>query len=335
MIIEGERFTFVDTFETPIKVADSWVMPKNKLGDGNGEAKLYVGSRDKMEQFFGEIGFRVTCFVLRQDLQAYMNAIKAEYFAPSQEYRGHDEMQSLWLERMEKINALPSGIVDFTVCEQSQIAGSRGYVNSSDKVYKLIREISLPLVTYISAMRLDYNGLPMFYLKLFADFEEIEKRKAFIENYGAFKQKEEKPFFGVHEEIIEIKKPVIKYGREGQDEYRHKLLEECPFCPITMINEESLLIASHIKPWAVSDSNERIDPNNGFILSPLYDKLFDRGYITFTEDKRVNISNWLSRQVKDRIGIKENQLFQFLPMNEARAQYLEYHRSTVFKGSFI
>ena len=42
MIIKGEKFTFVDTFETPITVADSWVVPKNKLGGGNGEAKLYV-----------------------------------------------------------------------------------------------------------------------------------------------------------------------------------------------------------------------------------------------------------------------------------------------------
>lgn len=332
MIIEGEKFTFVNTFDTPITVADSWVMPKNKLGGGNGEAKLYVGSRDKMESFFGEIGFTATCFVLRQDLQAYMNAIKAEYFTPSQDYRGRDEMRSLWLERMNKINALPSGIVDFTIREQSQIAGPRGYVNSSDKVYKLIREISLPLVSYISAMRLDYNGQPMFYLKLFADFEEIEKRKAFIENYGAtIKQIEEETISVVREKEV-VPRPIIRYGREGQEEYRRKLLEECPFCPITMINEESLLIASHIKPWAVSDSRERIDPNNGFILSPLYDKLFDRGYITFSDDKRVSISSWLSRQVRGRIGIKENQLFQFLPMNEARAQYLSYHRATVFKG---
>ena len=94
MIIEGEKFDFVETFDTPITVADSWVMPKNKLGDGNGEAKLYVGSRDKMEKFFGEIGFTATCFVLRQDLQTYMNAIKAEYFTPSQEYRGKEEMHS-------------------------------------------------------------------------------------------------------------------------------------------------------------------------------------------------------------------------------------------------
>lgn len=331
MNIEGEKFTFVDTFETPIAVADSWVMPKNKLGDGNGEAKLYVGSRDKMENFFGEIGFTASCFVLRKDLLAYMNAIKAEYFTPSQDYRGKYEMRWLWQKRMDKINALPSDIVEFTLKEQSQIAGSRGYVNSTDKVYKLIREISLPLVSYISAMRLEYKGYPMFYLKLFADFEEIEKRKAYIENYGTAIKQEDNPFYGVSEEPIETKAP-IRYGREGQEEYRRKLLEECPFCPITMINEESLLIASHIKPWAVSDSIERIDPNNGFILSPLYDKLFDRGYITFSDDKRVSISNWLSRQVKDRIGIKENQLFQFLPINESRANYLKYHRSTVFKG---
>jgi hypothetical protein len=259
-----------------------------------------------------------------------MNAIKAEYLTPSQEYRGKEEMRLLWAERMKKINSLPDGIVDFTISEQSQIAGPRGYVNSSDRVYKLIREISLPLVSYISAMRLNYNGHPIFYLKLFADFEEIEKRKAFIENYGAIKSVEEDTFYGVREEVE--RKSTIRYGREGQDEYRRKLLEECPFCPITMINEESLLIASHIKPWAVSSLTERIDPNNGFILSPLYDKLFDRGYITFSDDKRVSISNWLSRQVKDRIGIKENQLFQFLPMNDSRARYLEYHRCTVFKG---
>ncbi len=330
MIIAGEHFTFNETFDSPITVADSWVMPKNKLGDGNGEAKLYVGSREKMEAFFGEIGFTVICFVLRKDLQAYMNAIKAEYMDPSQDYRGKENMRDLWYERMEKIDNLPEGIIDFAISEQSQISGSRGYVNSSDKIYRLIREISLPLVSYISAMRLEYNGHSIFYLKLFADFEEIEKRKAYIENYGRIRSEES--FWGVRE-VPHGARDSGSRGREGQDEYRRKLLEECPFCPITMINEDSLLIASHIKPWAVSDSVERVDPNNGFILSPLYDKLFDRGYITFNDNKHVIISNWLSRQVKDRIGIQDNQLFQFLPINEERARYLEYHRNIVFKGN--
>lgn len=329
MIIEGQKFEFVGTIDTPIAVADSWVKPKNKIGYGNGEAKLYIGSRNKMEDFFGRPDFMALCFLVKRDLVAYMNAIKSEYFDPSQDYRGREEMRELWYERMQKIESLPD-IAYFEVEEQTQIEGLRGYVNSSDKTYQLLREISLPLVTYISAMSLTLNGTPVFYWKLFADFEEMEKRKTFIENYGNVSTSVTGNT-AVLEESSAL--PLVtRYGRDGQNEYRKRLLEECPFCPITMINEESLLIASHIKPWAVSDSRERVDPNNGLMLSPLYDKLFDRGYITFSNDKRVSISNWLSKQVKDRIGIKENQFFQFLPINDERAKYLDYHRQSVFKG---
>ena len=331
MIIEGNNFSFVNTIESPIAVADSWVRPSNKLGGGNGEAKLYISNRDRMEAFFGGNGFKAQCFMLRKDLLSYMNAIKEEYFNPSQDYRGREQLRALWAERVSKINSLPD-IVIFHVEDQIQIAGPRGYVNSHDVAYQLIREISLPLVSYISAMHLIYEGQSMYYWKLFADYDEIEKRKAFIENYGTSNRKNSEERSWVAAEDREERPLNIRYAREGQEEYRRKLLEECPFCPITMINEESLLIASHIKPWAVSDIQERTDPNNGFILSPLYDKLFDRGFISFNEDKRVIISNWLSRQVKERIGIRENQLFQFLPMNEKRASYLEYHRESVFKG---
>lgn len=330
MIIEGEKFTFIDTIEHPITVPDCWVAQSNKLGDGNGEAKLYVGSKDSMEEFYGGKGFRASCFVLKKDLIAYMQTMKAEYMYPSQSYRKRLELSVLWKERMAKIAKLPD-IVTFTVVEQRQIIGPRGYVNSSDPIYKLIREVSLPLVTYISTMKLDYKGQPMFYWKLFADFEELEKRKAFIANYGSYSEKEDDKM------VVSLSDPAptnitTRVTREGQEEYRRKLLSECPFCPITMINEESLLIASHIKPWTVSETYEKTDPNNGLILSPLFDKLFDRGFITFNDDKRVIISNWLSRQVKERIGIRDNQLFQFLPLNPHRCEYLEYHRESVFKG---
>ena len=67
-------------------------------------------------------------------------------------------------------------------------------------------------------------------------------------------------------------------------------------------------------------------------FSSLYDKLFDRGYTTFSCDKRVFVSIWLSRQVKERIGIKENQLILFFLIDGQREKYLEYHREYVFKG---
>lgn len=57
-----------------------------------------------------------------------------------------------------------------------------------------------------------------------------------------------------------IKQKEIRYARNGHGKYREALLEECPFCPITMLNDEHLLIASHIKPWAASNDKEKIDP---------------------------------------------------------------------------
>ena len=52
-------------------------------------------------------------------------------------------------------------------------------------------------------------------------------------------------------------------------------------CCITGIQCPGLLIASHIKPWSVSDSKtERTNPRNGLCLNSLHDKAFDKGLIT-------------------------------------------------------
>ena len=44
-----------------------------------------------------------------------------------------------------------------------------------------------------------------------------------------------------------------------------------------------MLIASHIVPWSISDSANRLNPENGLLQSDTYDKLFDCGLITFKD----------------------------------------------------
>lgn len=230
---------------------------------------------------------------------------------------------------MEKIKHL-NDVIEFNIHDQVQIEGPRGYVNSSDEGYNLIRELSLPLVSYISAMELsDKEGSSIYYWKLFADFDAIsDKASATVFRYG----KKDEKITDAKKKKEERKDNELRQARIGQGLYRDKLLNECPFCPITMINDERLLIASHIKPWAVASNKERLDPKNGFILSPLYDKLFDRGFITFTDERRVKISNWLSPQNQKRIGIKNDDFIQLLPIDSERKFYLSYHRNFVFKG---
>lgn len=329
MKINGQYFSFVDTLNSSITVPDCFVKPGSKIGGGNGEAKLYIAPKATMYPFFGNEGFAAKCFMLKSDLISYMNALHAEYLHPSQPYRGADKMPELWQERINKINTFPE-VIEFTVHSQDQIVGERGYVKSKDAGYELIREISLPLVSYISVMQLTYPaGSIIYYWKLFADFEAIsDKREALVFTYG--KKGEKVARQPAPKESS--RQTEIRRARQGQGSYRDKLLAECPFCPITMINDERLLIASHIKPWAVANDKEKLDHKNGFMLSPLYDKLFDRGFMSFTEDRKIMLSNWISPANKKRLGVVDGQFVQMLPLDDERQAYMQFHRTSVFKG---
>ena len=117
--------------------------------------------------------------------------------------------------------------------------------------------------------------------------------------------------------------------RVGQEKFRRILLDEISFCPITGITDKRILTASHIKPWRVSNNNERLDKNNGFIFSPTIDKLFDIGLITFENNKSLLVSKSLDKSNIISIGIEPKKVYEKLPL-ENRMQYLEYHRNFIF-----
>ena len=61
------------------------------------------------------------------------------------------------------------------------------------------------------------------------------------------------------------------------------------------VSDPKFLIASHIKPWACSESGEKLDIDNGLLLCPNHDALFDSGYISFDENGVIMISEHLKR----------------------------------------
>ncbi len=150
---------------------------------------------------------------------------------------------------------------------------------------------------------------------------------------GYFIFNQDKVIFKQTKVIEKTEKTTEQKIRIGQDYFRKNLIQELKKCPITQINEKRLLIASHIKPWVHSDNKERVDSKNGLLLSPLYDKLFDKGIglITFTLDKRILISNKLSKENVERLSVQHNQIIPDLPV-AGRERFLEYHRQYIFQG---
>ena len=84
-----------------------------------------------------------------------------------------------------------------------------------------------------------------------------------------------------------------------------------------------VLVASHIKPFILSDETEAYDPNNGLLLSRTLDSLFDLKYISFDDNGRMLKSERLSSDVWEHW--KDVELDNVL-LNDTRRAYLPIHR---------
>lgn len=130
--------------------------------------------------------------------------------------------------------------------------------------------------------------------------------------------------------LTQTQKNQIVAARIGQGFFRRTLLDECNYCPITTIDDSRLLVASHIKPWRNSNNHERLNPKNGILLTPTFDKLFDKGYISFNSDKTLIISNKISEENIQKLGLIQNMQIPLLPIN-GREDFLEYHRNQILQ----
>lgn len=137
------------------------------------------------------------------------------------------------------------------------------------------------------------------------------------------------------EDAPEVEAEKEKIGRDAYSHglYKNLLKEESvekigkTQCMVENL-EYPVLIASHIKPFRICSINEAYDPSNGLLLSRNMDVLFDLGYISFTREGDLLVSDRLSLETKNSLlKYKLNNLF----ITPERVQYLLYHKENVFR----
>ena len=88
------------------------------------------------------------------------------------------------------------------------------------------------------------------------------------------------------------------------------------------------LVASHLKPFIMSNKKEAYDSNNGLLLSRNMDILVDLGYISFTDDGKILLAKELPKDVKSYLkGFSLNKNF----LNNKRLSYIRFHRDNIFR----
>lgn len=130
--------------------------------------------------------------------------------------------------------------------------------------------------------------------------------------------------------IPETEKTAIIQSRVGQGIFRKSLFDKYQGrCIITGIDHPKLLVASHIKPWAVSSNRERLSVDNGLLLSATYDRLFDSGLITFDSYGKIFLSSFIGAENIKRLRLSPGMSFD-LRMSEKMKEYLSYHSDVLF-----
>lgn len=119
-------------------------------------------------------------------------------------------------------------------------------------------------------------------------------------------------------------------ARYGQGIFRANVEKTENKCRLTDVNDKRVLIASHIKPWRKSTDDEKLDGNNGLLLSPHVDKLFDKGWITFTDDGKILCADDRIKEIMKVWGLEINKFIG--SFNEQQKKYLAYHRENIYKS---
>ncbi|NEU09373.1 HNH endonuclease [Flavihumibacter sp. R14] len=120
-------------------------------------------------------------------------------------------------------------------------------------------------------------------------------------------------------------KEAIIQARVGQGKFRRDLIAQWNSqCAVTKFSIVGLLIASHIKPWAISSNEDRLNPDNGLLLSPNFNALFDKFLISFSKTGNLIKGNRISWQDLALLDIGSSS--KILNLNSANYQYLELHR---------
>jgi 5-methylcytosine-specific restriction protein A len=117
-------------------------------------------------------------------------------------------------------------------------------------------------------------------------------------------------------------------SRVGQGAYRKSILYRWDNrCAVTGYKKKEILIASHILPWRESDNDQRLDVDNGILLSPIYDALFDKHLISFENNGKIILSNDLLSTNFNDIGVSGKE--RVTGFNDGNKHYLELHRVTM------
>lgn len=134
--------------------------------------------------------------------------------------------------------------------------------------------------------------------------------------------------------LSDTEREAVVLARCGQGAFKRNVQKIETRCRITGVTRQEHLIASHCKPWRDCKTHEeRISGDNGLLLTPSIDHLFDRGLISFEDHGELLISPVAHGESLRRMGVPVESVTRCGSFGPGQRSFLEYHRQNVFLQS--
>jgi len=133
--------------------------------------------------------------------------------------------------------------------------------------------------------------------------------------------------------LPETERLAIIRARNGQGLFKERVAKIETRCRITGVDNPVHLIASHCKPWRDATNEERLNGENGLLLTPSIDHLFDRGFIGFEDNGKLIISPVAHRPSLQRMGVDASKVVNVGGFTSGQKQFLDFHRNAVLLQS--
>jgi hypothetical protein len=131
--------------------------------------------------------------------------------------------------------------------------------------------------------------------------------------------------------IRETERATLVQARRGQGLFRNNVRSIERACRITKVERMEHLIASHVQPWRDSTNEERLDGENGLLLTPTVDHLFDKGFNSFEGSGQLIVSPVADQRSLKRKGVDPEARVNVGAFSQGQRRYLEFHRENVLR----
>jgi putative restriction endonuclease len=133
--------------------------------------------------------------------------------------------------------------------------------------------------------------------------------------------------------LVDTDRWALVKARRGQGLYKDRVSKIEARCRITLVENPSHLIASHSKPWRDATNEERLDGENGLLLTPTIDHLFGRGFIGFEDNGRLILSPVAHKPSLEMMGIRTEEPVNVGAFSSGQRKFLDFHRNDVLLKS--